>query len=398
MENIESSELGIGSIVALNSHFYFENTDSKIMILSGDPKIISPLMVIIEMVIDKPSYDENTGMQLSDYSTFQCKCIWFSHKNYQFEDVWISSRLLKKIQIKKEKIDDTVIKKYGTFVELKTSTIEQGKQKSSFKKSNDSKTYTLTSELNFVSPIMQVVGLTKNESKEPLFNPKTLKPIRFISKSLIKCKYYNPISDKFSEALLPIESLNIVDAVNQSILDKIKQTLNNDLYIEINYSGHNELSKNDLIKPIKINFRFGHYYLDAYNYLKGRNSEYEINRINQFAEKKEYYIDELPKFNKTEGKLVATTITKDNVKLLIGFGIKYILISYENLDGVKSSRTIKNYELLILEETDGKKEKPDIVYLKGFCMLRNTERYFRLDRIKKIKVLNCDFEPTGACL
>lgn len=132
-----SNTPSIGDIVALNSHPY-HSTQTNILI-GGEPQLTSPLMVVVETVGDaQNSFDENVGMQIHDKGkSCQCKCIWYSTKSHQFEEVWISSKVLKKTTpkdlnhtIDKQKFIDKSIG-YGSLVTLKTSALEIAKQKSS---------------------------------------------------------------------------------------------------------------------------------------------------------------------------------------------------------------------------------------------------------------------------
>jgi hypothetical protein len=84
------SKFSLGDIVALNSHPYDQFLTS--VIISGEPQLLSPLMVIIEVLNDtRNQYDEKTGEEISKTGNSQCKCIWFSNKSHQFEETWVSS-------------------------------------------------------------------------------------------------------------------------------------------------------------------------------------------------------------------------------------------------------------------------------------------------------------------
>ena len=369
----------IGTIVALDSHIYFDDDESKSIVICGEPKQVSPLMIIIEVVVDKPMFEERSGMRLSDISSCQCRCIWFSHKSYIFEEVWISSKLLKIIK-PAENIDKV---SFGQQVELKTAYIELGKIKSNIKETDNNVSSILTSDLNFVSPVMQVIGTAKSESKEPLYDVKTLTLKRSIPKSLVKCKYYNAVSDKFSEFLIPIEALNIIDSIDEKNLVVCKTAIIENQYLAIEHDGIRSITK-----PNRINFNNGRYYIYAYDYLTVKNVQLNINKI-KVELKDNYYNEVLPIFEVKRDKLIIKPIDKKNIKELfkkIGKD-KYITISYENRDGDKSNRSISDYELVESVEKNLLGEDREVVYLKAFYHLRNAERFFRIERIKSLKVL-----------
>ena len=105
--------------------------------------------------------------------------------------------------------------------------------------------------------------------------------------------------------------------------------------------------------------------------------------------KDNYYNEVLPIFEVKRDKLIIKPIDKKNIKELfkkIGKD-KYITISYENRDGDKSNRSISDYELVESVEKNLLGEDREVVYLKAFCHLRNAERFFRIERIKSLKVL-----------
>jgi hypothetical protein len=168
--------------------------------------------------------------------------MWYSNKSHQYEDSLLSSRLLKVIApcvggdtIKNE----GHLKSYESFVRFKTAQFESGKKKSALKQTEYLATKnkkTITANLSFVSPVMQVVGTVKSEIKEPLVDLKIGERRRFISKLLIKCKYFNSLSDKFSEALIPIEALEFIQEINSGKLDFIKKTIEDKGYLKALFS------------------------------------------------------------------------------------------------------------------------------------------------------------------
>ena len=369
------SKWKLGTIVSLDSHFYSSDNESKIVVITGEPKLISPLMVIVETVIEKTSFDESTGMKLSDKDHFQCKCIWFSHKSFQFEEAWISSRLLKIITSKETTTKHTDIK-FGALVELKTAEIELGKKKSTLKQVNETISSTITSELSFVSPTMQVTGTSKSESKEPLFDPKTLKTKRYVSKSLVKCKFYNPNNDKITEVLIPIEALEIVNPPKDNILNEIKNAIRKKTYLLIEIE---KTAAKTILSPKKINVRSGRYYVSAYDYLLCKTMEMSINSIVSTSEKDKVFSHELPDFSVVSGKPFVKNINKaeiENLFTTIGKE-KIICITYEDINEVVEGK-----------EKDSSGVEKDHSYLKAFCLLRNADRFFRIDRIKEMKVLD----------
>lgn len=385
---VNKTEWRNGSIVALKTHFYSKEVHSDMIIYSGEPKLISPLMVIVESQPEKNTFDSFTGDSLSKKGDYQCKCIWFSSKTFQMEEARISSRLL---QVIEEGSGETPQLKYGNFVELKGVGIELSKRKSSLKLKNNSVENTVTAELSFVSPVMQVIGTVKNEIKEPLRDPNTQNPKRFISRTLVKCKYYNSASDKMTEILIPIDALSLVKEVNKDTLKLMEESIRKGKHITVTNKdtiSENEknLPKQLLLDPKKINFRVGRYYLIAFNYFTAKTDEIEFTDLlepNIIIDK--WWSDELPHFRIVNQIPKITPINLENLEKILA-SKKPLWITYKDYNDVETKRIISNYELIEAEE-DYYGEKEKVVYLKAYCHLRKDDRHFRVDGITSMKEL-----------
>lgn len=385
MENrtpLEKHNFSIGDIVALSSH-PFTSLQHDILI-GGEPQLTSPLMIIVEIVGDSQNlYDVNVGNQIQGKfgSTAQCKCIWYSSKSFQFEEAWVSSKLLKKIQEKDstliEKDDDGKYKHLpiGTSVTLCTAQLELKKLKSSYKNEGGKERSSINPVLSFVSPLMQIIGTCKNDSKEPRYDSKTGNKKREVSELLIKCKWFNPSFEKMSEKLIPIEALTLIPTTDAVKLEKIGD------FIKINKSFELELNKiKTIIKPDKIKFIHGVYYLLAYNFLTNKNESISIdNTLVLPKESSERYSVRIPNFKveglKEESYLEQLKIVIEKAKT----DSLYIRIKYKDRNSNVTVRTIKEFK--IVEVNDGS-------YLVGYCMLRNAERNFHFERIQFLEVLN----------
>lgn len=382
-QKAESHNFKLGDIVALSSH-PFTSFQHNILI-GGEPQLISPLMIIIEILGDVQNlYDENVGNQIQGKggATAQCKCMWYSSKSFQFEEALISSKLLKKIEdindfMLKEKDDNGKYKHLhiGSSVTLCTAQLELKKLKSSYKNEGGKERSSINPLLSFVSPIMQIIGTAKNESKEPLFDAKTGNKKREVSELLIKCKWFNPSSEKMSEKLIPIEALGIIPKVDEEKLSKI------DAFIK---SGENIIVKFDdretIIKPDKIKCTNGFYKLSGFNYLSNKVEEFSIDDKLTMLEKCENRFSiKVPNFQNDE--LKKETYPKQLEKIIgeAKNGNNYIRIKYGDRNGNVTLRTIRNFSIHnTVKET----------YLIGYCMLRKAERNFHFDRIQFLEVLN----------
>lgn len=386
------AEPNIGDIVSLQSHPFFSKTDNNSIYFSGDPETLSPLMVIVETLKEtKSHFDENTGTELVKKDSYQCKCLWYSHKTAQFEDTWLSSRLLKTIVSAKE--ETTKLKfTYGDSVVFITSPIELGKKKVSLKQLGntfDDKNKTVSGLTYFTSPVLQIIGFAKSESKEPFIDSRTGKIKRWIPSQLVKCKFHNLSSSKFSEILLPIEALSKIDQIQKEIIDHLNKTIKDECILLTKST--NDSFLNTFVKPLKIAFKGGNYYLEALDYLENRTLEIQIeNNENQFEPIQEV-IKHLPKFEEIGRKLQIIAVNKINLRKNTK-GI-YWRIKYKNVNDEITQRTIYNPTFFSIEELLDNGDKFQIDYVKAKCILRNhSERYFRVDRIMKVEFLQINPE------
>jgi DNA-binding Xre family transcriptional regulator len=389
MENTSTSEkhnFAIGDIVALSSH-PFSGFQHDILI-GGEPQLISPLMIIVEILGDSQNlYDENVGnqIQVKGGSTAQCKCIWYSSKSFQFEEAWVSSKLLKKINYKNNSIsnekDEQGKSKHiqvGTLVTLCTAQLELKKLKSSYKSEGGKERSSINPLLSFVSPIMQIIGTAKNESKEPLYDSKTGNKKKEISELLIKCKWFNPSSEKFSEKLIPIEALTLIPQVDEEKLKEIATFIKKGVPIVIKFNG-----KETIFMPAKIIYTHGFYKLSGYDYLSNTVKEFLIDDKLILDKKDEnVFINKVPNFVDAKLKnekylsqletVIKDAITENN----------YVRIKYKDRNNNVTLRTIKNFKT---------EPENEVIYLIGHCILRNAERNFHIDRIQFLEVLNLKY-------
>jgi len=368
-QTTEQESFKVGYIVALKTHPFFENVTD--VIISGDAIELSPLMVIAEIINDaKNQYDENTGNPISNTKNAQCKCIWYSHKSRQFEEAWINSNLLKVIE-RKEPIGRDEINN-GMFVELATLEIELGKLKSSLnsetrKGVSTSKTIT-TALLPFVSPVMQVVELKKNEEKGPKYNSRTGAIRRFMSEYSAKCKWYNPDTDKMSEKVLPIEVLKIIPQVSNSLLEQRENDIRNKKCYR--KDGH------ELIVPKNLIYKSGRYYIDVFSYLSNNNKLVDVNDEMSIEDKP--IIDTAPNSVASRDDDRRLEDIVNTIRLAIT-DKQCIRIVYKNRNDIITTRTISNINIDITTPPK---------FFDGYCYTREELRTFRIERIQSLQILN----------
>ena len=381
----EKHPFKLGDVVALSSHPFTSSNHS--ILIGGEPQLISPSMIIIEIIGDSQNlYDENIGNQIQGKggSTAQCKCIWYSSKSFQFEEAWLSSKLLKKIEaedtsIFKEKDSNGKYKhlQIGTLVTLCTAQLELNKLKSSYKYEGGRERSSINPLLSFVSPMMQIIGTAKNESKEPLFDSKTGNKKKEVSELLIKCKWFNPSSEKMSEKLIPMEALSIIPKINEVKLSAITSFIEDEEHIVIKFK-----KRETIIKPQNIRYTHGFYTLTGYDYLSNKVEEFPIDERLSIPENGiDRILINVPNFQDDELKLKGFDEQLKTIIALAKNSKNYIRIKYKDRNDNITVRTIVDFETITNEGVN---------YLVGKCLLRDAMRNFVIskDKIHLFEVLN----------
>ncbi|WP_028525683.1 WYL domain-containing protein [Runella limosa] len=369
-----SNTPSIGDIVALNSHPYSPNQTN--ILIGGEPQLISPLLIVVEIVGDtQNSFDENIGMQIQEKGTScQCKCIWYSTKSHQFDEAWLSSKVLKIIKIQEPK--DSIVKsiEYGTLVTLKSAQLELSKQKSSFSIESQREKPTINPVLSFVSPVMQVIGTNKNDSKEPKFDSKTGNA-RSISELLVKCKWFNSSSDKMSEKLIPVEALVLIPNVDDNLLKQIEIFITSKTCLKVKLD-----TKETIFSPQKLKYTHGFYSVVGYDHLQNRITDVELSNFNTVVEMKDSVEERFPNFKLDEqpDSQIETGIKKAIEQK------KYIRIKYKDRVGNVTTRTV------VPNNTISEPVTHKSIYLISYCLLRNAERYFNIESIVSLEILNLE--------
>jgi uncharacterized protein YodC (DUF2158 family) len=370
------SQFKVGDVVALQSHPYSDKFIN--IVFSGDPQTNSPLMVIIEVLIEtKTQYDEKTGNLLLESGKSQCRCTWFSNKTHQFEDKWLHSGLLKIVKHADKLLEERYVKSLiNSEVLFKTSDLELKKRKSSmsYKDHPENGKVSITPLLSFVSPVLhviQVIEVKKSDFKEPIYDARSGQQKRFIPTWMIKCQWFNLSSDKMSEKLLPVEALTILTKANEDYVDSLNKAIETSVYLK---------NEKLLLSPKMLTYKNGRYYLQAFDFIKNKTREIDIIRHPDLSIIAKYYSNKGPYFN----PLTADTLSiEDAINLAIKAGV-YLRIQYKKKNGDLTTRTLSK---LSIEKANNLKGVMT-TYLKAYCHLRKAERLFKLKRILDLEVLD----------
>jgi hypothetical protein len=388
------ADFAIGSIVTFCTHPFFGESDKDSILISGDPSTLPPLMVIVETNKEvKSVFDENSGMEIINKGSFQCKVQWYASESSSFEEAWVSSTLLKTINSSSDTEKSNKQEyKYGSIVVFKTAQIEVAKKKASLKQNgtlHEDRNKSITGILSFTSPVMQVIGVVQSDNKK-VYDQKTGQLKKQSAKELIKCKYYNPKGNKLSEVVFAKEALLHIESVPQDVINFLERVIEKGGFLKTVSENNN--FKQTIIKPQSIFYKLGSYFLEAKDYLQNKLIEVLIgpNREDQFGELLDDF-QQLPIFETYGQELRITPIRKETVSKLsqsVFWRIKY----RDSNDNI-TTRTVYQPEYFHTTEIDPDDEDNiiQIDYLKAKCILRNhQERFFRIDRIQRIEVLEID--------
>jgi hypothetical protein len=378
---MESKFFSIGDIVTLKVHPY--SNGSTEIIISGDHVMLPPLMVIAEIYKAKQSF---SGVK-SD--TYKYRCTWFSPKPYKFIFAEIDEDDLKLILKSTSTINRNYLKR-GDKIDFKTASIELGKKKSSLNYEDNSVnagvgSTVINSLLSFLPPVLQLVDIEPHKSKHALTDKKLI-PIRNVSALDVKVNLFDPTDDKISVYTLPIEALELIEEVDETTILALSQVIKHSGFVNIKTE-----KTETLAKPRNIAYRGGYYFLRAYDYLSNKVEEFEIVQATTFTKIESPFILQVPQFDiahKPEAatpEFIAIEISNAIKEALSSFS--YIRIKYKNRNDQLSHRTLKNFTIINVKEGSF-----DVIYLVGYCLLRQDNRSFRVDRIQSLQKLDLSFK------
>lgn len=367
----------IGEVVTYRTHPYTENLTSTV--ISGDNGHLPPLMVVNEVI----KADQQKFQAPNKEVTYKYVCQWFSSQAKKFEHTTFFEDQLKLV----ESIESVTIDKLqrGTKAIFKTANLELKKVRSSVIIEGTTSAQTSYHPLlTYLPPVLLVTNVSQFTSKNPLKAGEEI--IRLTSDYLVKCTYFSPSTDKIVLQDLPIDALQVLPEIDESVLKKIQDSINTEQAILL--ASENTIS---IIKPTKIVYRSGFFLLNGYDFVYNTSSEYLILPDTILKYINSPFLNEHPKFEIQNNPRAASNefIQEEFLKTIkdAGENKNFIRIKYKNRHGELSIRTLKEFHVTEIEKVE-KTEKKKVVYLTGHCMIRNANRNFRLDGIQSLQELD----------
>lgn len=395
-------KLNIGDLVSLKSHPFNIFNESLIgAFVDNTP----PIMVISE-VLKSNSYD--TESEEIDTETKKAKklpnqylCYFYSSKNSSFEKYWFKQNEIKKIdsdtetnQGKVTKTEDkaSLLNKYkDNLIVLKSADLELGKKKTTWSRTKEEDINKTQAFLEFLSPVMTVIDVVENQNfNKDRVNPKNGEIKRESCKFLLKCKWFNPIKQTFSEEIIPYKILQLVE-FNSNKIESIENGINTknvfqliekDLNISLENSRY---SFNKYIIELKEVVIQNHLMKIFYKNLINNKIESKIIEnleiIDSEKEFKQFVDSEFPNYSNSE--------YNNPLKLEWQKG-KFYKIDYLDKKGKFTTRIITNCKV---EEFETEDDEKDVKFVIANCLLRDGKiRHFRLSNITARAELKDDFK------
>lgn len=372
VKKVES--INLGSIVALNSHPFGPNqTEVKIAAYNH---LTPPLMVVIEKK-KGASYSAETGEKEKN----SYKCLFYATVAGTFEEHWFRWDQIKLIESienaffteRKDKNLSTLKKELvGKSATLTTVDFELQKKQVYSASSEGSQNLKERNLLDFLPPVGTIISVSLNEVYNK-YHEKTGKRILYKNRILVKLRWFNNKTSKFSEQDVPLCSLMEIEP------HTIKEFKKDQVYLfkkELPMEGNDHFKIN--IIPIRFHdIIFSHHYYDYRfkNLFTGEITSVEQKEIGSIIPVPPTLKD-LFEIGFAESKDSPANYFKDEDEA--EWKNKWFEIKYLARNGRYTQRIIYVNEVLKLEIEKSKEEKA----LKANCLLRGGAiRNFRLKGI-----------------
>ena len=396
------NKLKNGDLVSLKSHpFNIFNGTLIGAFVNNTP----PILVIAE-VLKSSSYD--TESEEIDFDTKKAKklpnqylCYFYSSKTSTFEKHWFKENEIERInsdtdetnkeEIKKTEDKVSLLNKYkDNLIVLKSADLELGKKKTTWSRTKEEDINKTQAFLEFLSPVMTVIDVVENQNfNKDRVNPKNGEIKRVSCKFLLKCKWFNPIKQTFSEEIMPYNILQLVDfdekkleIIRDGIARKTVFVIKDDENIILEGTKHSFsnyiLELKDVViqnHTIKVFFK---------NLINNKLESSLIDNLiaeNSGKEFKQFITSEFPNYSNSK---------YNNPLDLEWQRDKFYKIDYLDKKGKFTSRIITNCKV---EDFVTEDEDNEVKFVIANCLLRDGKiRHFRVSNITARSELKDDFK------
>lgn len=389
MTNLQKSDqqtIKLGSIVTTLAHPYFLPTTADNGSLYN-PKITAynkstpPLMVVIEKRYGR-KFNEATGqIEPSSY-----KCIYYSIKKGNYEEYWFHSYELKMIGQPQEsfldKSEDESLKQLkkhliGKSAILSSVDLELAK-KVLYQQENENNTYFQQKPLlDFLPPVSTIIQVSRVEQSKK-HDDKTGKPIYKKGTILVKLRWFNSKTLKYSEEEIPLIGLKKAESFPEE--NNFETGRNYILRLENNWS----LEYNDEISikaiPLSLHDIVFQHYRYQFRFKNLLDNTWFFNEKNEVNLKEISLSDFNPSFDNSN----PLYNDKSNAR---GWKGNWYKINYLDKNHTYTQRIIYVKEVVFAKEED----LPVLIIAN--CLLRKGRvRHFRTEAIINSQEVSEEFE------
>ncbi|OUL60727.1 hypothetical protein [Flavobacterium sp. AJR] len=407
------------TLYVTNEHPYYE--DVKSVKISGNPEFTSPIINVFEEKNAK--HDIETGKNLGK----SLHGMYYDTKNGKFVKKWINGKLLTSVssvvdndflelivfapETKLKDAEEKFINKYlSKKVTLHSVDVELNKIK--INRSNSNGSLVETNHLDFLPPIMHVIGYRFTDEKKKYCDETGKLNIEF------KCKWYNHVTKSYSEDFFPYQILLLIKPIKdlQLTISGINDTINSNKLIQypinkkFTLEGKEDIAIDyQIIEPREIIFKHYFHNLNSFDFLSQK--DINVNQIKNLIQIDDNVIwgESYPSYINNKKQDVSDCSFNEG---------QYLYVKYKDQFERITNRIIRISQLLIYGNDSNLHENVGIKLNEGFaeinkenwsqypvkqkliengnisiiikanCLLRNGKiRYFRLDGILNIKVI-----------
>lgn len=385
----------IGNLVSLKNHPYTLISDTKI----GANALMTPPIMVVTEVLNQKKY--NPDSEEKENLPSQILCTFYNSKNSSYEKHWFKSDEIIEIKKMDEELKENPKKEISadTPLSLKTSfknnlvvllsaDAELGKKKISWSKDKDDEKFRIESYLDFLPPVMTVLDIIENDKfLKDRRNSEDGELKKDSSKYLLKCKWFNPTKQTFSEELIPYKIVQVI-SVDSDKIEIIKSGIQEKNLFKIPKKIQMESSKKDSftysLVEIKDIILLNHRVKILYRDLLSNKIE------SDYLEKLDITKSDLKFDNLIKEKYPDySSRSYNNITNLQWDENAFYQINYSDKKGRFTTRIITNCERTTFETEDGGEE----VFIIANCLLRNGHiRHFKLKNIGERLTLEKKFE------
>lgn len=375
----------IGNLVSLKNHPFILSSETKI---GANAFMTPPIMVITEIL-------DNDKSKLNENLPIQVLCTFYNSRNSCYEKHWFKIDEIAEIDQDKA-LQENIAEDYlslitifkNNIVVLSSADVELGKKKISWTQDVENEKFKTESYLDFLPPVMTVIDVVEN--KKHLKKNKKLtggEDKEFLDKYLLKCRWFNPTKQTFSEDLISYKIVEKV-VIDFKKIEIIKNGIENENLFKTPKQVQLEASKKTTfsfsVVEIKDIILLNHRVKILYKDLLLNKTEScfleEIDLVNSNLKFEDFIEEKYPDYSSR---------SYNNVNNLHWNINNFYKISYIDKKGRFTTRIITNCEKTEFETEDGEKE----VFIIANCLLRNGHiRHFKLKNIGERLTLKKGFE------